>query len=210
MGCAVFMTTSYGVPMLNLPTELSDQALEDFLLAGARGIPPQSNWLCTEPPPRYVAAPERRLTALRGLMHCANELLRRESIKAMQSSSVLDTPDVVREYLVRHFRDYEAEAFVVLFLNSQHKLIAAKEMFRGTLTQTSVYPREVVKQSLALNAGAVVLAHNHPSGSVEPSRADEHLTQTLKSALSMVDVRVLDHFVVSGAASTSFAQRGLL
>ncbi len=197
--------------MLNLPTELPDQALEDFLLAGARGIPLQPNWLCTEPPPRYRAVPERRQLALQGLIQCANELLRREAIKSLQSTRfAVNEPAKVREYLVRHFYGYEAESFLVMFLDSQLRLIAAKELFRGTLTQTSVYPREVVKHALALNAGAVILSHNHPSGSVEPSRADEFLTQTLKSALSMVDVRVLDHIVVGGSASTSFAERGLL
>jgi DNA repair protein RadC len=97
-----------------------------------------------------------------------------------------------------------------MFLDCQHKLITVKELFRGTLTQTSVYPREVVKQALALNAGAVILSHNHPSGTVEPSRSDEYLTQTLKSALALVDVRVLDHIVVGGSASMSFAERGIL
>lgn len=197
--------------MLNLPTELPDQALEDFLLAGARGIPPQLNWLCTEPPPRYFAVPERRQAALQGLMQCASELLRREGIKALHNSPLcVTTPGVVREYLIRHFHGYEAEAFVVMFLDSQHRLITVKELFRGTLTQTSVYPREIVKHALALNAGAVILSHNHPSGSVEPSRADELLTQALKSALSVVEVRVLDHIVVGGSAALSLAERGLI
>lgn len=197
--------------MFSRPTELPDQALEDFPLAGARGIPPQPNWLCSEPPPRYFAAPERRHVALQSLLQCANELLRREGIKALQGSlPVVDKPAAVLEYLIRHFHGYEAEAFVVLFLNSQNHLIAVKELFSGTLTQTSVYPREIVKHALALNAGAVILAHNHPSGSVEPSRADESLTKTLKSALSLVDVRVLDHVVVGGTAAMSFAERGLI
>jgi DNA repair protein RadC len=100
--------------------------------------------------------------------------------------------------------------FAVLFLDSQHRLIVLEPMFRGTLTQTSVYPREVVKRALALNAGAVILAHNHPSGAAEPSRADEYLTQTLKAALALVDVRVLDHLVVGRGRVTSFAERGLL
>lgn len=197
--------------MVNLPTELPDQALEEFLLAGARGIPPQPNWLCSEPPPRYFAAPERRQVALQSLLQCANELLRRDGLKALQESPlVADKPALVREYLVRHFHGYEAEAFVVLFLDSRLRLIAVKELFTGSLTQTSVYPREVVKHALALNAGAVILAHNHPSGSTEPSRADEFLTQTLKSALALVDVRVLDHVVVGGSTSLSMAERGLI
>ncbi len=97
-----------------------------------------------------------------------------------------------------------------IFLDSQHRLIAIKEMFRGTVSQTSVYPREVVKTALQLNAGAVVLAHNHPSGVAEPSRADEFLTQSLKTALALVDVRVLDHLVVGGTDVVSFAERGLI
>jgi DNA repair protein RadC len=97
-----------------------------------------------------------------------------------------------------------------LFLDSQNRLLAADELFRGTLTQTSVYPREVVKRALALNAGAVIFAHNHPSGIAEPSRSDELLTASLKQALALVDVRVLDHLIVAGTVMTSFAERGLL
>ena len=102
------------------------------------------------------------------------------------------------------------EVFAVLFLDPQHKLLLMEEMFRGTLTQASVYPREVVKRALQTNAAAVVFAHNHPSGVAEPSRADEFLTQTLKSALALVDVRVLDHLVVGRSDVVSFAERGLL
>jgi DNA repair protein RadC len=104
----------------------------------------------------------------------------------------------------------EHEVFCVLFLDAQFRIIVLEQMFRGTVSQTSVYPREVVKMALGLNAAAVILAHNHPSGCVEPSRADEFLTQTLKAALALVDVRVLDHFVVSGADLCSMAERGLL
>lgn len=98
----------------------------------------------------------------------------------------------------------------MLYLDAQHALIAFEELFRGTLTQTSVYPREVLKRSLQHDAAAVVLSHNHPSGSAEPSRADELLTQTLKAALLMLDVRVVDHIIVAGGRSLSFAERGLL
>jgi len=100
--------------------------------------------------------------------------------------------------------------FLALYLDAQHRLIEAEELFRGTLTQTSVYPRELVKGALARNASALAIAHNHPSGEAEPSRADELLTQTLKSALSLVDVRVIDHFVVAGDRVVSFAERGLV
>ena len=128
----------------------------------------------------------------------------------MKRSDCFISPSAVKEYLVAKFAGLEHEVFVVLFLNAQHTLIEAKEMFRGTLTQTSVYPREVVKEALKYNAGAVILAHNHPSGACEPSRADEFLTQSLKSALALVDIRVLDHLVVGGSSVVSFAERGLL
>jgi DNA repair protein RadC len=100
--------------------------------------------------------------------------------------------------------------FVALFLDSQNRLLGSEELFRGTLTQTSVYPREVVKTALRYNAAAVILAHNHPSGVAEPSRADELLTQTLKQALALVEIRTLDHFIVAGTRTVSFAERGLL
>jgi DNA repair protein RadC len=127
----------------------------------------------------------------------------------MGTGPVFSTPRTVRDYLTLQLqRDHEV--FAVLFLDSQHRLIRLEEMFRGTLTQTSVYPREVLKRALTLNAGAVVLAHNHPSGLPEPSRADEYLTQTLKSTLNLIDVRVLDHIIIGGADSVSMAERGLL
>ena len=108
------------------------------------------------------------------------------------------------------FAGREFESFVVLYLDSQNRMIAVEELFRGTISQTSVYPREVVKNALAHNAATLILAHNHPSGVAEPSRADEMLTSTLKQALALVDVRVLDHLVVAGPTVLSFAERGLL
>lgn len=122
----------------------------------------------------------------------------------------LATPSAVRDYLRLLLADREHEVFVVVLLDAQNRVLSCEELFRGTLTQTSVYPREVVKAALAANAGAAIFAHNHPSGCSEPSRADELLTQTLKSALALVDVKVLDHFVVAGAEAMSFAERGLL
>ena len=116
----------------------------------------------------------------------------------------------MKDYLRLKLGEREHEVFVVVFLDTQHRVIAIEELFRGTLSQTSVYPREVVKEALARNAGAVILAHNHPSGNPEPSRADEFLTQTLKAALALVDVRVLDHLVVTRAGVLSFAERGLI
>ena len=116
----------------------------------------------------------------------------------------------VKDYVALQLGGRLHEVFAVLFLDGQHRLLRLEELFHGTLSQTSVYPREVVRRALALNAGAVILAHNHPSGVAEPSRADEFLTQTLKSALQLVDVRVLDHLVVGQGQVISFAERGLL
>ena len=128
----------------------------------------------------------------------------------VHEADALASPEVVRDYLRVLLGDRPHEVFAVVFLDTQHRVLDAIEMFRGTLTQTSVYPREVVIEALARNAAAVILAHNHPSGCAEPSTADEALTQTLKSALALVDVRVLDHFVVTRSAVVSFAERGLI
>ena len=139
------------------------------------------------------------------------EMSRRALAEAMKQDSLLNTPDTVRDYLRLHLAGLRHEVFFALWLDAQNRLIAAEELFRGTLTQASVYPREVVKKALAHNAAAVVLAHNHPSGVAEPSSADSQLTRELKQALALVDVRVLDHFIVAGTASPlSFAERGLL
>lgn len=196
--------------MILIPSGLSDAALEDCILAGARSMPHDGTLLCNESVQRYAAVPERRAAALAGLLQCASELQRRQLLKNALGRSVLDSPQIVRQYLAMHFQHHEVEAFVVAFLNAQHAVIAIEEMFCGTLTQTSVYPREVVRRALRHNAAAVVLAHNHPSGTPEPSRADEYLTQTIKAALALVDVRTLDHFVVCPHKSVSFAERGLL
>jgi DNA repair protein RadC len=138
------------------------------------------------------------------------ELARRALSAQLKQQTLFDSPEAVRDYLQLQLGSRPHEIFAVLFLDSQHRLIVLEELFRGTLTQTSVYPREVVVRALALNAASVVLAHNHPSGTAEPSRADEALTQTLKAALGLVDVRVLDHFVVTSTEAVSMAQRGLL
>lgn len=123
---------------------------------------------------------------------------------------VLGSPQAVKDYLRLRLFGLEHEVFVVIFLDSQNRLIDAPEMFRGTLTQTAVYPREIVKTALLLNASAVIFAHNHPSGNSAPSTADEALTRALKGALEPLDVRVLDHMIVAGKSVTSFAERGLL
>jgi DNA repair protein RadC len=138
------------------------------------------------------------------------EIARRALAQQMQAAPVFDAPQKVKDYLALHLAGRTQEIFAVLFLDGQHRLLAMREMFQGTLTQTSVYPREVVKAALAHHAGAVVLAHNHPSGLAEPSRADEFLTATLKNALALVDVRVLDHLVVGRGQVVSLAERGLL
>lgn len=128
----------------------------------------------------------------------------------MRQSDVLAAPDDVKDYLRLKLASKPHEVFAVMFLDAQNRVIEFEEMFRGTLTQTSVYPREVVKASLTHNAASVVLAHNHPSGSTTPSRADEMLTQTLKSALALIDVRVLDHLIVTTSEVLSMAERGLM
>ena len=138
------------------------------------------------------------------------ELARRSLAQELAARPVFDAPAKVKDYLRLQIGKRPHEVFAVLFLDAQNRLLTLEEMFRGTLTQTSVYPREVVKRALDLHAAAVILAHNHPSGAAEPSRADEYLTQTLKSALQLVDVRVLDHLVVSEDDVVSFAERGLL
>lgn len=140
----------------------------------------------------------------------ARELVKRWLCEGLQSRTVFGSPLAVQEFLKLHFAGREYESFVVLFLDAQNRLIEAEELFRGTLTQTSVYPREIVKSALIKNAASVMFSHNHPSGNPEPSPADQSLTQVLVAALRLVDVRVLDHIIVAGASTLSFAERGLL
>ena len=163
-----------------------------------------------------LAAPAAEIAAVRGVgpAKCAGmvavaELARRSLFEEAQRDA-LASPQAVRDYLRLLLAARPYEVFVGLFLDSQNRLLAAEELFRGTLAQTSVYPREVVKAALARNAAAMIFAHNHPSGVAEPSRADELLTQALKQALALVDIRTLDHFVVAGGRVVSFAERGLL
>ncbi len=138
------------------------------------------------------------------------EIARRTLSARLAAAPVFDSPQAVKDYLALQLAHQPHEVFGVLFLDAQHRLLAFEALFRGTLQQASVYPREVVKRALALNAAAAILAHNHPSGVAEPSRADEALTQQLKAALALVDVRVLDHMVVARGTVVSFAERGLL
>ncbi len=148
--------------------------------------------------------------AKRAQFEAAIELARRSLKDDMHSANALTSPGAVRDYLRLAIAGREHEVFVCLWLDAQHRVIGCEELFRGTLTQTSVYPREIVKAGLKANAAAVIFAHNHPSGAAQPSRADELLTRNLKDALALVDVKVLDHFIVAGNQALSFAERGLL
>ena len=138
------------------------------------------------------------------------ELARRAMAQQLRARTVFATPDAVKQYLQLQLSARPHEVFAVLFLDVQNRMLALEELFRGTLTQTSVYPREVVLRALHHQASAVVLAHNHPSGTAQPSRADEALTQTLKAALALIDVRVLDHVIVGTGQALSMAERGLM
>lgn len=140
----------------------------------------------------------------------ALEMARRCLREELRAGAALTAPGVVRDYLRLAIGGREHEVFVALLLDSQHRVLRVEELFRGTLSQTSVYPREVVKAALAANAAAVIFAHNHPSGVAQPSQADELLTRSLKEALALVEVQVLDHFIVAGHQALSFAERGLL
>ena len=138
------------------------------------------------------------------------EMSRRALNEQLQQRDVFKSPQQVRDYLVLKLGSLTREVFLVLFLDTQNHLVATEEMFAGTLTQTSVYPREVVKRALHHNAASVIFAHNHPSGIAQQSQADELLTKQLKQALALIDVRVLDHFIVAGNNTLSFLERGLL
>lgn len=185
-----------GTPVLRL----AQQLLDDF--DGLTGL------LQAEP------ADLKRVKGLgpakRAEMSAVLELARRSLAQELMQRPVFDSPARVKDYLRLQIGGKPHEVFVVLFLDAQNRLIRLEEMFRGTLTQTSVYPREVLKRALELGAAAVLLAHNHPSGAAEPSKADEFLTQTLNQALALIDVRVLDHLVVGQAEVVSFAERGLM
>ena len=148
--------------------------------------------------------------AKRAQFEATMELARRSLQDDMRATSALTSPGAVRDYLRLAIAGREHEVFVCLWLDAQHRVISFDELFRGTLTQTSVYPREIVKAGLKANAAAVIFAHNHPSGVAQPSQSDELLTRNLKEALSLVDIKVLDHFIVAGHQALSFAERGLL
>jgi DNA repair protein RadC len=163
------------------------------------------------------AANEKQISQVHGMgaskyvqLQAVFEMSRRALSEQIQQKDILSSPQQVRDYLRLKLANLLREVFVVLFLDAQNRLIATEEMFSGTLTQTSVYPREVVKRALHYNAASVMFAHNHPSGVAKQSRADEMITQELKKALALVDVRVLDHFIVAGNETLSFVEIGLL
>lgn len=194
---ALLLRTGFkGTPVL----QLSQQLLDEF--GGFSGL--------LHTAPTDLKRVKGLGPAKRAEMSAVLEIARRALKQELHRNPAFDSPQTVKDYLSLHLAQLPYEVFAVLFLDSQHRLLVLEEMFRGTLSQTSVYPREVVRRAMALNAGAVILAHNHPSGAAEPSRADEMLTQALKSALQLVDVRVLDHLVVARGSVVSFAERGLL
>jgi DNA repair protein RadC len=166
---------------------------------------------------RLFAAPLEDVAAIRGLgpakyvqLQAVVEMARRALAEQIQDRDAMSSPQTVRDYLRLSLGARPHEVFVAMFLDAQNRLLGCEELFRGTLTQTSVYPREVVKTALRYNAAGVIFAHNHPSGVAEPRRADELLTQTLKQALSLVEIKTLDHFIVAGSKTISFAERGLI
>lgn len=163
------------------------------------------------------AATEAELSQVHGIgsskyvqLQAIFEMSRRALNEELQARDIFQSPKQVREYLVLKLGALTREVFLVLFLDAQNRLNATEELFSGTLTQTSVYPREVVKRAIHHNAASVIFAHNHPSGATQQSTADEQITQQLKQALALVDVRVLDHFIVAGNQTLSFAEQGLL
>jgi DNA repair protein RadC len=163
------------------------------------------------------AASQRECTQIHGLgdakyaqLQAVLEMSRRALSEAMRERDVLSSPSAVRDFLRLKLATLPHEVFLIVFLDAQNRVLDSEELFRGTLTQTSVYPREVVKRALAHNAAGVILAHNHPSGVAEPSQADRWLTDQLKAALALVDVKVVDHFVVAGSHALSFAEHGFL
>jgi DNA repair protein RadC len=185
-----------GLPVLDLARELLARfgGIGGLLAAGVRDIRMQRG------------LGPARAAELKAMVEFVRRALREE----VAGRDVLTSPDAVRDYLRLALAALPYEMFVALFLDSQNRLLASCELFRGTLAQTSVYPREVVKSALAHNAAGVIFAHNHPSGVAEPSRADELLTAALKQALALVDIRTLDHLIVAGPRVVSFAERGLI
>lgn len=166
---------------------------------------------------RLLSAPAAELAAIRNIgpvrlsvLEALPELARRYYEQALTTGEPIRSPADTEAFLLARLRDLPHELFCCIYLDNRHRIIAFEELFRGTIDGTSVYPREVVKQALGFNAAAVILAHNHPSGVAEPSQADERITRRLKSALDLVDVRLLDHLVVGDGVTVSLASRGLM
>lgn len=166
---------------------------------------------------KLFSATQTELCAVNGMgpakyvqLQAVLEMARRALSETMKLNDALNSPQAVRDYLRLTLASLPHEVFVAVFLTAQNRVITVEELFRGTLTQTSVYPREIVKRALAHNAASVILAHNHPSGEASPSAADRALTKALAEALALIDVRVLDHFIVAPGASMSFAEQGML
>lgn len=201
------------------PAALSDAELVAVLLgAGPRALGPSRELLARfgrvsgllEAPSQEVARVKGVGPARAAQVAAARELARRALSEQMKARDSLASPAAVRDYLRLRLQGLGHEVFWAVFVDAQNRVIAAEELFRGTLTQTSVYPREVVKRALAHNAAGVILAHNHPSGVAEPSIQDQALTRALAESLALVDVKILDHFIVAPGAGLSFAERGLL
>jgi len=190
------ISTVLGQPITQRPTSLSELC----------GLAPSVN-VCNE-----SAGANLQIDRIaRFTFDCARELFARALHETLSAQRIeLGNPSAVKTYLQLRLGGQSREVFCVLFLDAQNRLITCEDMFAGTLMQTSVYPREVTKRALELNAAAVILAHNHPSGASWPSRADEVLTQTLKASLALVDVRVLDHFIVGQGSTLSMAEKGLV
>ncbi|MDR1425209.1 MAG: DNA repair protein RadC [Azoarcus sp.] len=166
-------------------------------------------------PPHAVAESNHGIhreneAALSWKLAIAQEIICRELLDSMKDRPLFDSPARVREWLTLYFAGLGHEVFVVFYLDNQHRLIDAEELFRGTLTQASVYPREIVKRAMVKNAASLIIAHNHPSGASEASQADALLTKDIKNALAMIDVRLLDHFIIGGTTLVSLAEKGMI
>lgn len=188
-----------GLPGLSV-TLLAERLLRDY--SGLRGL---------------VDAGEAALLGERGIgpakatqLAAVMEITRRCLLSGLKRGDLMTDPQATRNYLLARLRHYEREVFVCLLLDNQHRVIGCEELFKGTIDGASIYPREVVKYALSSNAAAVIFAHNHPSGVAEPSHADRSITERLSRALALVDIRVLDHFVIGDTEVVSFAERGLL
>lgn len=191
------------------PRQLSRARLLSELLAPVPPIGPGELSQACDASPLHALPAALEATVTRRLL-AARELLCRDMLIGLQGRPVMDSPKRLADWLHLHCAGLDYEVFLVIYLDSQHRLITIEQLFRGTLTQVSVYPREVLKRALSHGAAALALAHNHPSGSLEPSMADQRITQQLKAVLAHIDVRVIDHFIVTGEGHYSFAEHGLV